>query len=119
MYGPNQWRKSTKSTARGPNDPKPSVPNEEAYRSEDSEYNNVPHEGYAARQSREVPQERAAESRREEDHMMFCYSFRQECQCYMDTEFVKLLIEKGIHSIKGPLDMSPFCKRQMAMDAVS
>ena len=35
----------------------------EAYRSKDSEHDNVPHEGYAARQSREGPQERTAESR--------------------------------------------------------
>ena len=73
-------------------------PNEEAYRSEDSEYDNVPPEGYAARQSMEVPQERTAESRREEDHMMYCYSFRQECQRYMNKELVKLLIERGMNS---------------------
>ena len=36
----------TESTARGSNDPKPTVPEEEeeAYRSEDSEYDNVPQE---------------------------------------------------------------------------
>ena len=37
----------------------------------------------------------------------------------LEKEYVKLFVERGIDTIKGPLDMSPFCKRQKAMDAVS
>ena len=48
-----------------------------------------------------------------------CFAFRQQCAWYQDKEFVKLSVERGIHSIKGPANMSPFCRRQMAMDSVS
>ena len=121
MSGPNRWSESTGSTARGSNDPKPIVPEEEPYRSEDGEYDYVPPEGYAARKSRQVPHflDRTIDSCRQEDHMESCFAFRQPCQWYMDKEFVTLLVERDIHTIKGPSNRSPFCKRQMAMDSVS
>ena len=62
---------------------------------------------------------RAPESRAEEDHHEFSYSFRQECQWYEDKEVVRLLRKRGNPPIQGPRDMSPFVKRQMLMDAVS
>ena len=34
-------------------------------------------------------------------------------------KFVKLSVERGIHTIKGPADMSSFCRHQVAMDSVS
>ena len=46
-------------------------------------------------------------------------TFKQDCQWYMDHEFVTLLVERGRHSIQGPRDVSPFNKLQMAMDSVS
>ena len=51
MSGPNRWSKSTGSTAQGSKDPNPTVPEEEPYRSEDSECDYEPPEGYAARKS--------------------------------------------------------------------
>ena len=120
MAGSNRWTKSTGSTAQastGPNH----VPNEDKpYHSEDSEHQPRP-EGYAARKSREVPHfmDRTLETRPHEDHMEFCFAFRQQCAWHNDKEFVKLSVERGIHTIKGPANMSPFCRRQMAMDSVS
>ena len=112
---------SLQFTARGSEDLKPTVPEEEPYRSEDSEYDYVPPEGYAARKSREVPHvpDRTIETRPQEDHMEFCFAFKQQCQRYNDKEYVTLLVERGIHAINGPANMSPFCRRQMAMDSVS
>ena len=80
-----------------------------------------PPEGYADRKSREVPHHmnRTQETRPHEDHMEFCFASRLQCAWYEDKEFVKLSVEKGIHTIKGPANMPPFCRHQMAMDSVS
>ena len=51
--------------------------------------------------------------------MEFVFAFRQQCAWYNDKEFFKLLVDRGIHSIKGPRDMSLFCRRQVAMDSAS
>ena len=51
ISGPNRWSKSTESTARGSRDRIPTV-QEELYQ---SEYDQLPPEGFAARRSREVP----------------------------------------------------------------
>ena len=51
--------------------------------------------------------------------MEFGFAFRQQCAWYNDKEYVTLFVEGGIHAIKGPANMSPFCRRQMAMDSVS
>ena len=93
MSGPNRWSKSTGSTAQGSKDPNPTVPEEEPYRSEDSECDYEPPEGYAARKRREVPHfmDRTIETRSKEDHMGFCFAIRQKCAWYNDKEFVKLL----------------------------
>ena len=55
MSGPNRWSRTTESTARGSNEPRPTPQDDEAYRSEDSEYPDVPPEGYTAGRSREFP----------------------------------------------------------------
>ena len=41
-----------------------------------------------------------------EDHMEFCFAFRQQCAWYNEKEFVKLSVERGIHAIQGPANMS-------------
>ena len=51
--------------------------------------------------------------------MEFCFAFRQQCAWYNDKEFVKLSVERGIHIIKGPANMSSFYRHQMAMGSVS
>ena len=78
-------------------------------------------EVYAARKSREVPHfmDRTIETRPQEDHMESCFAFRQQCAWYNDKEYAKLLVDRGIHSIKGPPNMSPFCRCKIAMDSVS
>ena len=63
--------------------------------------------------------DRTKDTRPDEDHMEFCFAFRQQCARYQDKEFVKLSVERGMHSIKGPANMPPFCRRQMAVDLVS
>lgn len=55
--------------------------------------------------------DRTLETRPHEDHMEFWFAFRQEC--------VTLSLERSIHVIKGPADMSPFCRHQMAMSSAS
>ena len=62
--------------------------------------------------------DRTIETRPREDHMEFCFAFRQQCAWYNDKEYAKLLVERDIHTIKGPANMSPFCRRQMAMGSV-
>ena len=82
MSGPNRWSKSTGSTARGSRDRIPTIrEEEEQYQSQDSEYHQEPPEGHAARKSREVPHfmDRTIETRPREDHMEFCFAFRQQC----------------------------------------
>ena len=93
---------------------------DEPYRSEDSQHQTPPR-GFAARKSREVPHfmDRTLETRPHEDHMEFCFAFRQQCAWYNEKGFVKLSVERGIHTIKGRADMSSFCRHQMAMDSVS
>ena len=53
--------------------------------------------------------------------MEFCFAFRQQCAWYQDKGYVyvKLSVERGIHTNKGPANMSSFCRLQMAMDSVS
>ena len=72
-------------------------------------------------ESREVPDstERTQETRPTEDHMEFCFAFREQCAWYMEEEFVKLSVKRGIHTILGPRTMSAFDRLQMAMDSVS
>ena len=88
MPGPNRWN-TRESTARGSNDPPNQGQDDQAYQSEDSEYDTE----YTARKSREFPKDltlRTPEFRAEEDHHEFSYSFRQECQWYQDNEVVRL-----------------------------
>ena len=120
MSGSNQWNGSSGSTARGSTGPIHVPEDDEPYLSEDDEHQPPP-EGYAARKSREVPHhmDRTRETRPHEDHMEVCFAFRQQCAWYQDKELVKLSVERGIHSIQGPANMSPCCRRQMAMDSVS
>ena len=117
MPGPNRWN-TRESTARGSNDPPNQSQDDQAYQSEDSEYDVE----YTARKSREVTKDitlRTPEFRAEEDHHEFSYSFRQECQWYQDNEVVRLLRTRGNPPILGPRDISMFVKKQMLMDAVS
>ena len=86
----------------------------QAHQSEDSEYEE-PQGGCTARQSREFPQDstlRTKQSRAEEDHNQFTYSFRQQCQWYADKEQVRPLRERGNPVILGPRDMSPFVSQK-------
>ena len=46
-------------------------------------------------------------------------AFRQQCAWYEDKEYVKLSVERVIHTIKRPSDMPPIFRHQMAMDSVS
>ena len=111
MSGSHEWNRSSESTARGStehiNDPE----QDEPYKSKDDEHQPPPG-GFAARRSREVPHhmDRAKDTRPDEDHVEFCFAFRQQCawQWHQDKELVKLSVERGIHSIKGPANMSPF-----------
>ena len=113
MAGSNRWTKSTGSTAQASTGPIHVPDDVEPYHSEDSQHQTLSG-GHAARKSREVPHflDRTIETRPHENHMEFCFAFRQQ-------EFVKLSVERGIHTIKGPANMSSFCRHQMAMDSVS
>ena len=54
MSDPNQWSRNQKSTARASNDPPNRDQEDQAYQSEDSEYDEL-QTGYTARKSREFP----------------------------------------------------------------
>ena len=66
------------------------------YESDDSQHQ-IGQEGYAARGSREAPQQNdtTPETLPQEDHMEFCHSYRQDCQWHQGKEFVKLKKERG------------------------
>ena len=117
MPGPRRWNRE-ESTARGSKDP-PNRSQDQAYQSEDSEYDNVE---YATCKSRDFPTDltlRTKEFREEEDHNEFSYGSRDECKWYQGSEGVKLFAKRGTPNISGPRDMSMFVKKQMLMDAVS
>ena len=117
MPGPSRWNRG-ESTARGSNEP-PHQSQDQGYQSEDSQYDNVE---YATRKSREFPTDmtlRTREFKEQEDHNQYSYGFRDECQWYQDSDFVKLSAWRGTQNISGPRDMSMFVKKQMLMDAVS
>ena len=103
MSGPNRWNRDQESTARGSNDPPNPSQDDQAYHSEDSEYDG--RQEYTARKSREFPKDttlRTPEFRAQEDHHEFCFAFRQECQWYQDKEMVRLLRTRGNSPILGP-----------------
>ena len=103
MSGLNRWNRDQESTARGSNDPPNPSQDDQAYHSEDSEYDG--RQEYTARKSREFPKDttlRTPEFRAQEDHHEFCFAFRQECQWYQDKEMVRLLRTRGNSPILGP-----------------
>ena len=77
---------------------------------------------YATRKSREFPSDmniRTRKFREQEDHNQYNYGFRDQCQWYQDSEYVKLSAKRGTLKVAGPRNMSMFVKKQMLMDAVS
>ena len=107
MAGSNRCTKTTGSTAQASTGPIHVPGEDEPYHSEDSEHQPPP-ASYASRKSREVPHsmDRTLDTCPHEDHMEFCFACRQQCAWYNEKEFVKLSVERGIHAIKGPANMS-------------
>ena len=90
MSGLNRWSRNQESAARASNDPPNRYQEDQAYKSEDSEYDQSE---FTARKGRDFPKDlilRTSEFRAQEDHRQFSFSFRQECQWYQDKEMVRL-----------------------------
>ena len=91
MAGANRRTRSSGSTAQASTGLINVPDDDDRYESKDSQHQ-IPPEGFAARRSREIPNYngRTPETLPHEDHMEFCFVFRQQCQWYQDKEFVKL-----------------------------
>ena len=116
MSGPHRWNRG-ESTARGSAEPPPSS-QDQGYISEDSHYDDVE----STRKSREFPSDMTIRTRRfreTEDHNQYNYGYRDQCQWYQDSEYVKLSAKRSTPGVEGPRNMPMFVKRQMLMDAVS
>ena len=74
---------------------------------------------YPARRSRDVPDHRPESVYRYEDHIEYCYGFRN-LRSWKDSEgHTRLSLERGMCTIYGPTTMRDRDQLQIAQDTLS
>ena len=78
-------------------------------------------DGYALRRSEEIPAEqfRTPETLPHEDHLAFCYNYRQQTDWYQAHSRVRKMRERNIHTLMGPHNMRSTDRLEMFMDAIA
>ena len=78
-------------------------------------------DGYALRRSEEIPAERfrTPETLPKEDHLAFCYNYRQQTDWYQAHNRVRKIRERNLHTLMGPHNMRSADRYEMFMDVIA
>ena len=78
-------------------------------------------DGYALRRSEEIPADRfrTPSTLPNEDHLAFCYNYRQKTDWYQAHSRVRKMRERNLHTLMGPHNMRSTDRYEMFMDVIS
>ena len=78
-------------------------------------------DGYALRRSEEIPAERFRTplTLPKEDHLGFCYNYRQQTDWYQAHSRVRKSRQRNLHTLMGPHNMRASDRHEMFMDVIA
>ena len=78
-------------------------------------------DGYALRRSEEIPAERfrTPDTLPKEDHLAFCYNYRQQTDWYQAQDRLRKIRERNLHTLMGPHNMRSTDRYEMFMDVIA